>query len=65
MYVNSQDESVERQEVDVIIKKAVIKLTIDEDRISRNPTKLQVKSVPFVSSWSTRVSSMHRPSLST
>ena len=34
VYVNSQDESVERQEVDVIIKKAVIKLTIDEDRIS-------------------------------
>ncbi len=34
VYVNSQDEGVERQEVDVIIKKAVIKLTIDEDRIS-------------------------------
>ena len=34
VYVNSQDENVEREEVEVTIKKATIKLTIDEDRIS-------------------------------
>ena len=41
VYVNSQDESVDGQEVDVIIKKAAIKLTIDEDRIATESDQIE------------------------
>ncbi|MGB0593988.1 MAG: hypothetical protein ACPGMY_02530 [Poseidonia sp.] len=40
VYVNSQDENVDREEVEVTIKKATIKLTIDEDRISTDSDQI-------------------------
>ena len=51
MYVNSQDENVEREEVEVIIKKATIKLTIDEDRISTESDQIAGKLALFVLLW--------------
>ncbi len=52
VYVNSQDENVERQEVEVSIKKATIKLTLDTARIATESDLIADKSgavrVPIV-----------------
>ena len=44
VYVNSQDENVAREEVEVIIKKATIKLTIDEGRIATESDQIADQS---------------------